>query len=103
MRKRVGAAVVGETIRELVDYTKTHFSMEEDLFRRYHYQEPEHGLHLEAHISFVKTLEDFQREFNGGKESVGIKMLNFLRRWLIEHIKGTDTKYVPFFKRHGIQ
>gem|GEM_PF-3060518 len=103
MKKRMGTSVTGEILKQLVDYTKTHFSMEEELFQRYHYPEPERSNHLRAHASFVKTLEEVHQKFLRGDETVGIKILNFLRRWLIEHIKGTDKKYVPFFLKNGIR
>ncbi|CAK0764771.1 hemerythrin [Gammaproteobacteria bacterium] len=102
MKKRMSATVTGEILKELVDYTKSHFSMEEELFKRYRYPEPEHSNHLRAHVHFVKNLEEVQQKFLRGDGTVGIKILNFLRRWLIEHIKGTDKKYVPFLLQHGI-
>ncbi|CAK0778725.1 methyl-accepting chemotaxis protein [Gammaproteobacteria bacterium] len=103
MKKRMSTTVTGEILKQLVDYTKTHFSMEEEMFKRYRYPEPEYSHHLQAHATFVKTLEEIHQKFLRGDESVGIKILNFLRQWLIEHIKGTDKKYVPFLLQQGIK
>ena len=102
LKKRISTTVTEGIIRELLNYTKTHFGMEEELFKRYHYPDPEHSAHLRFHAEFIKTIDDVHKKFSQGDSTVGIKILNFLRQWLIEHIKGTDKKYAPFLKQHGV-
>ncbi|CAK0772121.1 hemerythrin [Gammaproteobacteria bacterium] len=103
MKKRMSTVVTGEILNELLDYTKTHFSVEEEIFKRYRYAEPEYSKHLKAHAFFIKNIEEVQQKFKRGDRTVGIKILNFLRHWLIEHIKETDKKYVPFFLQNGVK
>ncbi len=103
MKKKMSTSIKGKVLEELLDYTKTHFGIEEELFRRHRYQEPECSEHLRAHAAFIKTIDDISKQSLAGKDAVSIKALNFLRRWLIEHIKGTDRKYVPFLLQKGVR
>ena len=103
MKKRMSAPVIGKVITELLNYTKEHFSMEEELFKRYAYHEPEYSQHLRAHAEFIDTLADIKKKHERGDDTVSLSILSLLRRWLIEHIKGTDKKYVPFLLQRGVR
>ncbi len=103
MKKRMSKAVIGKIIDSLLEYTKTHFGMEEELFKRYRYQEPEYSKHLKAHAGFIKTIDEIKQQYAQGDTTVNLSVLSLLRRWLIEHIKGTDKKYVPFLLQNGVK
>jgi methyl-accepting chemotaxis protein/hemerythrin len=83
----------------LIDYTKTHFGYEENLFDKYKY--PETTQHKQAHIDLVKQVVEFEKKFKEGKENISMDLMNFLKNWLINHIKGTDQKYSKFLNDHG--
>ena len=100
MAKGQSRDVMGGVLQELVSYTKEHFRTEEDLFDQTGY--PESGLHKTEHSLFVDKAGGYLSDFNEGKPVVSIELLEFLRDWLIGHIKGTDMKYSAFFNEQGI-
>lgn len=73
--------------QEFANYGEYHFQTEETLFNRYEY--PERSLHLAAHAAYRKTLQGFLvRE--GDTETIAHELLDFLGKWWVEHITGTD-------------
>lgn len=95
-----GKKVLSEVIQGLVDYTVYHFSTEEKYFEQFNY--PEATPHKEEHRKFVARVQSFQSEFNEGKTGLSVEMWNFLKDWLVNHIRGTDKKYSRFFNEHGL-
>ena len=49
-----------------------------------------------------KLKKVFKEDIEEGKVSVTFQLMNFLRSWLIEHINGTDRKYIGLFKEKGL-
>lgn len=92
--------VLAKIIRELIDYTVYHFTLEENLMTQYKY--PGLDEHLKEHAAFVNKVKTFQKDFEDGRSSVSIDILNFLRDWILKHIKGIDKKYTLFFKEKGL-
>ena len=86
---------------ELVEYTRTHFRREEDLFARWGY--PGADRHGQKHQGLVSQLADLQARFrDGGTEALADETFEFLRDWLIHHILGDDAIYGTFFRHLGI-
>ena len=87
---------------ELPVYTKYHFTEEEDLMSQYDY--PELSSHKEEHDKLIETLQDLQKQFDERKSDLMIilKMQNFLRRGLINHIIGLDKKYKSYLNNKKI-
>ena len=87
---------------ELTDYTKYHFTIEEDLMSKYNY--PELSSHKEEHNKLIETLQDLQQQFDERKSELMIimKMQNFLRDWLTDHIIGLDKQYGPYLNSKGV-
>lgn len=54
--------------------------------------------HKQIHQKLVRKITDFQKQFEEGNATVTIDLMNFLRDWLIDHIKGTDRLYVSALK-----
>ena len=101
MRQQKGAREVGGILGELANYTVFHFGFEEKLFDRYNY--PDTKKHKEIHTDLVNEVSAFQTDFNAGKASVTMELMDFLKNWLKGHIMGTDKAYAPFLKAHMAQ
>ena len=92
--------VIVKVLDELVDYTGTHFAAEERLMVEHQY--PDYDSHIVIHREFVATVVDFQKKFKAGEATLSLDLLEFLKDWLIGHIKGVDRKYGPFFNGKGV-
>ncbi len=91
---------IKKVIQEMTDYIQYHFGVEEKYFKEFNYENTEE--HIKEHQYFIKQVKDFQQSLEEGKVSVTFKLMNFLRSWLIEHINGTDRKYIALFKEKGL-
>ena len=100
MKTRQGKPALEKIMAELVDYTVMHFGMEEELFAKYGYEEEVQ--HKAIHKKFVDQVLDYQKKLIAGDPTVSINLMTSLKDWLTGHIKGIDTKYVPFMKEHSI-
>ncbi|EOS42869.1 hemerythrin family protein [Lachnospiraceae bacterium JLR.KK009] len=83
-------------ISELINYTRTHFSHEEEYQRSIGYTGIEE--HAAMHRKFEDKLSEFDfdslgEDFNSQNETVE-ELLGFLTTWLITHILQADMLYV---------
>ena len=83
--------VINHVLSELVDYTLSHFSFEEELQEKANY--PFYKAHKRVHDIFTKRVGEFQKRAAGG-ENVAPEMLSMLKIWLVNHIKGDDADYI---------
>ncbi|MBF0156334.1 MAG: bacteriohemerythrin [Magnetococcales bacterium] len=96
-----GNAAMAATLKELVDYTVTHFKREEDLFRQHGYEEA--PAHKEEHRQLVAAVGQMVEQFHSGDSFlVAIDLLGIAKRWLTHHIMEVDMAYVPFLKSKGV-
>jgi hemerythrin len=82
-------------IVELFDYTRYHFSYEEELmevhaYPGYHEHKKEHDIFTER---LTEILKDFKLEFD-----VTLEIISFLSNWITYHILKTDTKFGDFLE-----
>ena len=96
MSKGKGRAVMGETLANLIAYTKTHFAHEELLMQTHHY--PDYAKHKAEHDKLTKQVVDFEREFDSGLSALSVGLLQFLKDWLTNHIGETDRKVADFLR-----
>ncbi len=89
---------LGRIIAGLVDYTVRHFQYEEYQFKKYNYADTE--AHKKEHEELTQTVLDFKNKFDNGEIDFGPNIMAFLKRWLVEHIMGTDKEYVPCLGEH---
>jgi hemerythrin len=101
MKAGKGKDVLGNILDRLISYTASHFQLEEKYFQQVKY--PDAAAHKKEHVAFVQKVTDFKREFDEGKVTVSVNILQFLSKWLQNHIKGTDQKYSSFFNEKGIK
>lgn len=88
--------VLDKILNELVEYTVYHFNSEEEAFKQFNY--PEYEKHHKIHEDLKATVVDFISKYKSGDQAIGFSLMNFLKKWLVQHIMGTDTKYGPFLK-----
>lgn len=82
-----------DILDELKEYTRVHFSDEENYMREIGYE----GLAQQEllHQKFIETLEDLNLdEVDENQEAYLYEFLNFLQNWLINHILKVD-KLIP--------
>ncbi|MDR1241553.1 MAG: bacteriohemerythrin [Deltaproteobacteria bacterium] len=82
----------------LKDYTAIHFRTEEQFFTHSAYPEAEAKRHKSIHENFVNRVMDVDQQLRAGKISVSDDLLQFLKDWLMNHIRVTDHQYAPFIK-----
>ena len=91
---------VGEALDKLIAYTETHFQYEEKLFARHDYAEQQE--HQAIHRKLVDQVLEFQKQFQRGEQDVSLELMEFLKDWLLNHIKKTDRKYSSFLLSKGV-
>ena len=55
------------------------------------------------HRMFVDKMKEFKREMETGEVLLSVKIIDFLKDWLVSHIVNIDTKYSGFANTHGIK
>ena len=101
MSQGQGQNVLAGIMVELSDYTKNHFSHEENVMKKYGY--PGLTEQKKAHEEFIGKLTDAQDQYNNGNVSLSIPMMNFLWSWVQNHIKKMDQNYSEFFIQQGVK
>ncbi|MDR0454266.1 MAG: bacteriohemerythrin [Deferribacteraceae bacterium] len=108
-----GFEVVSRTLKELVNYTQTHFKHEEEFLQKCNYSELE--AHKEEHRKFVAKITmlwcaitlssndvdrgfveqifDFQRKYSRELNSSAAYLQDLLGSWLVNHVRKADMKY----------
>ena len=84
-------ATTNHVLDKLVEYTRVHFSSEEEMLKNMNY--PYLKAHKRIHELFIKRVAEIQYRVRHG-ENVIQELLPMLRNWLINHIKGEDAHYV---------
>jgi hemerythrin len=81
-----------KTMDFMIEYTDFHFSAEEKLMAEHGYPglEQQREQHKEFRTTLNNILEDFREE--GPSKDLATSINVFLLNWLINHIKGSDTK-----------
>jgi hemerythrin-like metal-binding protein len=85
-----------DIVASLKHYAATHFNTEEQYFA--HSKYPDTGKHKEVHKNFVAKVIQVEKDLQKGNADVGDDLLQFLKNWLLQHIRRTDREYVPYIK-----
>ncbi len=85
---------LGQILNGLVGYTKVHFAAEEKLLAARAY--PDLAAHKSEHDKLTAKAVQLQSDFHGGRTSLSIGVMTFLKTWLEGHILGSDKKYGVF-------
>ncbi len=102
MQAKQSQAILGRVLDGLISYTASHFKHEETLFARTGY--PAAAEHKKEHDDLTKQVLDVKKKYQeGGAATLSMEVLNFLRKWLLNHIQGSDKKYGPHLIAKGIK
>jgi hemerythrin len=100
MRVGKGREVIGQVLDSVIRYTQTHFAAEERLMSANGY--PALGQHKLEHESLVRQVAEIQKQVQAGKLTVSLSVLDFLKKWLVEHIGGCDQGYGKFLSAKSV-
>jgi hemerythrin len=100
MKVGQGKDVIGKVLSGLTDYTRRHFTSEENLMKAHGY--PGYEEQKKSHNQLVIQILDIQKKFEAGT-LLSQEVLTFLKNWLINHIQGMDQKYGPHLNGKGVK
>ncbi|MDH5721291.1 MAG: bacteriohemerythrin [Spirochaetia bacterium] len=92
--------VIGNIIKGMVEYTDSHFQLEENYFEQFQYEHTEE--HKKEHAEFIEKVKKLKKGYFEGSVSIGIETLQFLKQWLVDHIMVSDKKFVKCFNENEI-
>jgi hemerythrin-like metal-binding protein len=100
MSKGQGREIIGRLLKELTEYTVFHFKAEEDAMTAAKFA----GLaaHREQHRALTAKVLELRTKVDAGKTTITLEVMNFLKSWLNDHIRGTDQMYGPALKKQSI-
>jgi len=82
---------LGGLLDELIEHTKSHFANEERLMeeRRYH----EYRQHKEEHEKLADEAIAIKKNIDKGAGMVTLQIVDYLKKWLVDHILSADHKF----------
>ncbi len=99
MKAKKKKEAMSAVLDELLLYTVTHFTAEEQVMLRHGY--PGYEAHKKEHDALTSKVKTFHTNFNAGTALLTSELIGFLVNWLKNHIAETDQKYAPFMKEKG--
>ncbi len=94
MKSGKGSQTAPRILKKLVEYACEHFSLEEALMAQAHY--PELARHKAEHDKLTGEVAKMLQDIESGKTVLSMKLQQFLRSWLTDHIAGCDKKYTSY-------
>jgi len=107
MTRAEGFQVLSEILAELAEYGVYHFHTEEKYFQEFNYKYA--AEHKAQHQKFIEKVQAMQSALQGGKikregsnKILSVELWEFLKEWLLNHIKIEDQKYRELFVEKGL-
>lgn len=94
-----GHLVTRQIIANLRNYTRVHFAFEEGMFKVYRYEET--ADHTAGHHAFVDMIQRFEARSLAADAQVAADLLDYLKRWLTDHILVEDKAYSAVMIERG--
>jgi hemerythrin len=92
---------IRELLRKMFSYAMMHFRTEEAYMKEFNY--PERQDHKEEHQDFSTETIAYHDKLIKGDYQIANEILEYLKWWLVNHIQGTDKKYIDCFKENGLK
>lgn len=90
---------IGNMLKFLVDYTKKHFTAEEEIMTVSGFSD--HNRHKELHKNLIKEVMDVLLGLKKGRAIEPEKLISFLSDWLVNHIIDEDKKIGEHIAQKG--
>lgn len=100
MAKGRGRDVASTVALKLETYARTHFALEEELLAAARY--PHLATHLGEHAAFTARVRELSQAIRAGAPTATIDTMTFLSAWLVDHVRASDRRYLPFLERAGL-
>ncbi len=82
-------------IKDIVKYTKFHFSEEEKFMNKIGF--PERVYHKDLHDGLIRQVIELLQGLKFGRQLSSIDLIDFLKDWLINHIIKEDIKIGNYY------
>jgi hemerythrin len=89
--------VAVEKLDELIDFSRQHFHLEERLMDESNYSDFVH--HKQLHGDLLQEVGELRQHLAGADKKVGYEIMEFLKAWLIRHIRESDKDLGGFLER----
>lgn len=94
--------LLGKIFTGLANYTQKHFSYEENLFAEYGYEDSQ--AHKQQHNDLIAQVVALKEKFTENPQgTISAELMQFLKRWLTNHIMKTDKEYTQFLLSKGVK
>jgi hemerythrin-like metal-binding protein len=94
--------LLGKIFTGLAAYTQKHFSYEENMFAEYGYTNSEE--HKRQHNELIAQVVELKEKFMDNPQgTISADLMQFLKRWLTNHIMRTDKEYTEFLLSKGVK
>ncbi len=94
-----GVEVIGQVLKQVIDYTLGHLQREEALMASIHFPNLED--HKLLHQRFADQLQGLQAKFDRGSITVASQLSSVLRDWLSLHIRRSDKEMKVFLTQRS--
>ncbi len=100
MSEGKGKDVLGKILGDMARYAKGHFATEEKIMKTNGYTG--YDDQKKEHDAFTAKAVALKSDFEGGKITLAVDTLTFLKNWLDNHIATVDKKYSNFLNEKGV-
>ncbi len=100
MSRGTAARELAEFLADLAAYAQEHFATEEAVMKAYEFPWRDH--HVLQHRQASAGLESLQTRCASGETALSVEVLDHLRQWLEQHVRGTDKAYTEHLNARGL-
>jgi len=95
-----GKEVLHDVLTKLLRYTERHFTAEEAVMKELGY--PGLSAQIEQHRKFTTKIKEVADQYKAGTIGLSVDVLDFLTKWLSQHIVAVDKQYGDFMNAKGV-
>lgn len=99
-KKKSDQKSILQAIDELIDYAGYHFGFEDKYLKDFNYSKCEEF--IKNHELYINTLQANRASYAAGESISLIKMMSFIKSWMITYKAKIDSDFVNMFKSHGL-